>query len=93
MYGGVQPSPVNGTAVLVVSLLGLVCCQILGPVAWIMGNSALNTLNQYPGADQSQRGLVTTGRIIGMVGTGLLVLCFLLGIISGISGGGSHRYR
>ncbi|MES2460609.1 MAG: tetratricopeptide repeat protein [Armatimonadota bacterium] len=79
-YGMAAPE-VNGTTILVLGIVGLVCFQILGPVAWVLGNNALKTLDQYPHADQSQRGTVVAGRIIGMIATGFLVLTVLYMIV------------
>jgi hypothetical protein len=89
-YGMAAP-PVNGTTVLVLGIVGLLCVHILGPVAWIMGNNALKTLDQYPYADQSQRSTVVAGRIIGMITTGILaldVIYLFFVIISALSSGG-----
>jgi hypothetical protein len=46
-----------------------------------MGNNALKTLDQYPYADQSQRGTVVAGRIIGMITTGFLALSVVYWIV------------
>jgi hypothetical protein len=67
-----QPS-VNGTTILVLGILSIVFLPILGPVAWIMGNNALVTLNSGY-ADQSQRSNVVAGRICGIIGTVVLIL-------------------
>ena len=64
---------VNGVLILVFGILSIVCCGPLGPVAWIMGNQSLRTLAQ-PMVDQSERGLVTGGRICGIIGTVFLLL-------------------
>jgi magnesium-transporting ATPase (P-type) len=77
-------SPVNGTLILVLGILSIVCIPILGPVAWIMGNNAMKTLD-VPGTDQTQRSTANIGRILGIIGT---VLC-VLGIISWIVFGAS----
>jgi hypothetical protein len=69
-------SNVNGTLILVLGILSLICLPILGPVAWILGNGAMNTLNTG-GGDDSQRGLVNAGRICGIIGT----VFFVLGIV------------
>ena len=83
--GGPPPSgaPVNGTLILVLGILSIVCCGLLGPVAWIMGNNALATLNQG-GGDESVRSQVNIGRICGIVGTVFLIL----GIIWNVAFGG-----
>ena len=80
-YGGGAPSgaPVNGTLILILGILGIVLCQILGPVAWIMGNSAV----KVGGGDLQQANLANIGRILGIVGTVFLVLGILWGIFFG----------
>ncbi|MDQ3813317.1 MAG: hypothetical protein M3347_05140, partial [Armatimonadota bacterium] len=67
---------VNGTLILIFGILGLICCGFLAPVAWIMGNSALQTIDAGQG-DPSQRQMVVIGRILGIIGSVLLVLGFL----------------
>jgi len=79
-----QSSP--GTKPVVILVLGLVSLfliQLLGPVAWFMGNRRLKTMG--PGAHQ--RGFVVAGRIMGMIATALFVLSILglfFGLIPGI---------
>ncbi len=82
--GGPPPAgnPVNGTLILVLGILGLVCLPILSPVAWIMGNSAMATLNAG-GGDESQRGMANIGRILGIVGTVLMILYIIAWILGG----------
>ena len=63
----------NPTLILVLGILSIVCIPLLGPVAWIMGNKALQELDQGFGYLKS-RGLVVAGRILGIIGTVLLVL-------------------
>ncbi len=70
-YGGVPGgTPVNGTLVLVLGILGIIGCAICAPIAWIMGNSAVKT----PGGDPQQVNLANIGRILGIVGTALAVI-------------------
>ncbi|MGC4047510.1 MAG: DUF4190 domain-containing protein [Armatimonas sp.] len=68
------PSPVSGTTPMVLGILGIVLCQILAPVAWILGANALKILDSNPNYDQSQRGNALAGKIMGIIGTVLLVL-------------------
>jgi uncharacterized membrane protein len=63
----------NATLILILGILSIVCLPILGPVAWIMGNNALKELDQGFG-DPNARGLVVAGRILGIIGTVLLIL-------------------
>jgi hypothetical protein len=59
--------------VLVLGILGLVCCGLLGPVAWIMGNRTVREIDQSPGV-YTNRAAANAGRICGIVGTVFLVL-------------------
>ncbi len=63
----------NGTLILILGILSIPLCQILGPVAWIMGNNGLALINSGQG-DEAQRGNTNVGRICGIVGTVFLVL-------------------
>lgn len=63
----------QGTLILVLGILSLVVCQILGPVAWIMGNTALREIDASPGSYKN-RGNVQAGRICGIISTALLAL-------------------
>ncbi|HSO64663.1 MAG TPA: DUF4190 domain-containing protein [Ornithinibacter sp.] len=74
--GGGQGFPVDhpkGMTVLVLGILSLVCCAPLGIVAWVMGNGVLREIDAQPGR-YGNRQLVQVGRILGIVGTVLLVL-------------------
>lgn len=71
-YGPVPQEHPQGTIVLVLGILGLVACQLLGPVAWVMGNNALKEIDADPGR-YSNRGNVNAGRICGIVATVLIV--------------------
>jgi phosphotransferase system glucose/maltose/N-acetylglucosamine-specific IIC component len=81
----------NATLILVLGILSLVCCGLLGPVAWIMGNNALRDIDAGLG-NPNDRGLVVAGRILGIIATVLLVLgiliygaIFLLAILGGMT--------
>ena len=76
-----SPQP-NGTLILVLGILSIFLCQILGPVAWVMGNNGLTLINSGSG-DESQRGNVNAGRICGIVGTVVLILSVIGGVLFG----------
>lgn len=88
-YGGYQQQPggyghqvehPQGTTVLILGVLGIVACQILGPIAWSMGNKALEEIDRDP-LRYSNRSNVNLGRILGMVGTAFLALYLVGGIL------------
>ena len=88
------PSPVNGTLILVLGILSIVCLPILGPVAMIMGKNAMTTLQQT-GDPTNQMGTVNAGRICGIIGTVFLVLGILywiLIIVLGVGGAMTHPH-
>lgn len=74
---GYQPSPPShpqAAVVLVLGIVGLVICGgILSPVAWIMGNRVVAEIDAAQGG-YGGRDLANIGRILGIVGTVLLVL-------------------
>lgn len=79
----------NATIILVLGILSLICCGLLGPVAWIMGNNALRDIDAGLG-NPNDRGLVVAGRILGIIGTVLMILgiiaygvIFLMAIMAG----------
>jgi hypothetical protein len=61
--------------IFVLGLLSIIACQILGPVAWMMGNS-YKAQCDVMGVPMNQMGQI--GRILGMVGTALLAFNFVI---------------
>lgn len=70
--------PVNGSLVLAWGVIGLVILPLFSPLAWQLGNRALEILNRYPDADQTQRSNVVAGRALGIIGTVLLLMMIAL---------------
>jgi hypothetical protein len=70
--------PHRGSSVLVYGILGVVLCQLLAIAAWRMGNDDLRDMDSGL-MDPSGRDLTKAGRILGMVGT--VVLVFQLAIM------------
>ena len=70
-YGGGQAEHPQGTTILVLGIVGLVCCGIAAVVAWIMGNKAQQEIDAGQYAPTTG---VRVGRILGMVGTILTAL-------------------
>lgn len=84
---GYDQPPVQANTIFTLGLVGLVggfvCVfpALVAPIAWVMGNSALRTLEQSPNADPNLRSQVTAGRIMGIVGTVAMALGVLLVIL------------
>jgi uncharacterized membrane protein YjgN (DUF898 family) len=77
-----QPDHPQATTVLVLGILGLLLCQILSPVAWVMGNRVVGEIDASMG-QVGGRSSANAGRICGIVGTlmmigGLVLLVLLL---------------
>jgi hypothetical protein len=64
-----------GTTVLVLGILGLVFCQLLSPVAWLMGSEHLRSCEA---ANLPPSQLAVAGRLLGMIGTMFLGFTLLL---------------
>ncbi len=70
MYAREHP---EGTTILVLGILSLVVCGLLGPFAWVKGNSALREIDANPGT-YTNRGNVSAGRICGIIASVLMIL-------------------
>lgn len=79
-YGGPAREHPDGTTVLVLGILGLVVCNILAPFAWVKGNKAKREMDAHPEVMWTNRGNVTAGRILGIIGSVLILL--VIGIIA-----------
>lgn len=91
--GAAQPGvgpfalPSRAAAVLTLGILSIVCCAIMGPIAWSMGNEELRRID-HGLAPPFGRSNANAGRICGIVGTALLavgLLAFFAGIITAAS--------
>ena len=68
--------PHRGVLILILGILGLVLCQLLGPVAWIMGKNDLAEMDAGR-MDPEGRGLTQAGWICGIIATIFIVLGIL----------------
>lgn len=76
-----RPTDNQATLSLVFGLLSLTCClSILGPVAFFLGNSSLNRIRASGGTIGGE-GLANAGRILGIIGSFILVAWVLLVIV------------
>ena len=74
--------PHRGTMVLILGILSLVCCGLLGPVAWIMGNGDLKAMKEGR-MDPAGQGTTQAGMVCGIIGTILVVIVIIMYAIGG----------
>jgi hypothetical protein len=85
------PPPIPGTTTqssskavmaVVFGVLGLFCCGLLAPVAWYLGNEELRFIEQGRLPD-TNRGMAQVAKILGIIGTVLLVLALMWMLLFG----------
>jgi hypothetical protein len=73
-----HPSAVTAMALGIVGLAGVVSCGgvtlVLAPFAWAIGSRAVKEIDAAPHGTYSGRNEANSGRIMGIIGTILLVL-------------------
>lgn len=74
------PEASQASTALVLSIIGLICCQVLGIVAWVMANNELEGIKAGR-RNPANEGTASAARIIGIVGTVLLALGILFAIL------------
>ena len=72
----------RGTMVLVFGILGLVACPLFAPAAWIMGNADLTQI-RAGSMDPEGESMTNAGRVLGIIGTIVLGLSVLAGVVFG----------
>jgi hypothetical protein len=93
-YGGQPPNPYGAapagfgapdhpqaTTVLVLGILGLVLCQVISPFAWVMGNRVVREIDASAGR-LGGRSMANAGRICGIIGTILIGVGLLFGVLA-----------
>ncbi len=60
-------APHRGVVILILGILGIVCCVICGIIAWVMGKNDLREMAAGR-MDPSGEGLTKAGKICGMIG-------------------------
>lgn len=71
------PEQSQATTILVLGILGIICCGPLGIAAWVMGNNELAAIEAGRRTPEN-RSTANAGRIMGIVGTVLLALGIFL---------------
>lgn len=69
------------TAALVCGIVGLIAVPGVGIVAWVLGNMALKEIDSSPGGGWTNRDHASIGKILGIVGTLLYGVIFLVIIL------------
>jgi hypothetical protein len=70
----------QGILILVLGIAGFLVAGIISPAAWILGSRALREI-RAAGSHPANEQLIVVGRILGIVGTVLLILGVLLGVL------------
>lgn len=78
--GGIPEKHPQATTALVLSIIGILCCSIAAPFAWMMGSKAVKEIDANPGR-YSGRDQANIGKIIGIIGTILLVVGLVVGVL------------
>jgi hypothetical protein len=88
--------PGRGTMILVMGILSLVCCPLVGPLAWIWGRGDLQKIQSGEIAQDAEQ-LTKIGMILGIIGTVFLVIDFfglcVWGIILAIGIAGASKVK
>jgi hypothetical protein len=74
------PDHPRATTVMVLGILGIVVCQVLGPVAWWMGKKTVDEIDAS-GGRLGGRGAAQAGYVMGIVGTVLLIIAVVFLVI------------
>ena len=72
---------------LVLGIIGVLLCSLCAPFAWWQGKSAENAI-AASGGRYGGKGMATTGKILGMVGVGLMILgiiAFIVLVVIGVT--------
>jgi len=69
----------KATTALVLGILGIVCCGLCAPFAWIIGSGELKKIKSGF-SSQAGKGFAQAGMIMGIIGT-ILVIISIIGII------------
>jgi uncharacterized membrane protein YjgN (DUF898 family) len=78
--GQQQSASSQAITAFVLSILGIVCCGLLAPISWYLANQELQAIREGR-SPVAGEGLVKVASILGIVGTVLLVLGFIIGLI------------
>jgi ABC-type Fe3+ transport system permease subunit len=75
--GSAYPEQSQATTILVLGILGIICCGPLGIAAWIMGNNELEAIGNGR-RNPEGRSTANAGRVMGIIASVLMILGFLV---------------
>lgn len=92
-YGQPPVEHPQGTTILVLGILSLVCCGIFtGIPAIIMGRKARAEMAANPNANYSNSGVITAGYVCGIIGTAwsaFVIIIYVIMFIVALTSSGS----
>lgn len=71
--------PSGATLALILSILGIIACQVLGPVGWYLGQKELDLIDAGVN-DPNKRDQANAAKIVGIIGTVILGVMLLAAI-------------
>lgn len=71
-----QSASSQAVTALILGILGLICCGLLAPIAWYLGNQEVKAIREGR-SSLAGEGLAKAAMILGIIGTILLVLTTL----------------
>jgi uncharacterized membrane protein YjgN (DUF898 family) len=77
---GYAPDHPKATTALVLGILGLVVCGLIAPFAWRIGKRTLDEIDGSHG-QLGGRGTAQAGYVLGIIGTVVLLLGLLAGLL------------
>ena len=83
------PNDSQATLALILGILGIVCCGLLAPVAFFIGNASRNRI-KASGGTLGGSGMATAGFVLGIIGMVELALAILWVIITIIAAAASR---
>ena len=91
-YGQQPENHPNATTALVLGIVGVICCSLTAPFAWVMGKKAMDEIDAS-GGRIGGRGNAQAGYVLGIVGTILLVLGIVVVAIAVVLGGFAFTFN
>ena len=91
-YGQQPENHPNATTALVLGIVGVVCCSLTAPFAWVMGKRAMDEIDAS-GGRIGGRGNAQAGYVLGILGTIIMVLGIVVIAIAIAVGGFAFTFN